>query len=108
MILLVLLMVGGVIFSGWGMAASISIGGMISVVNFHWMVAGVDRMIGGDFRKGIRSAVLKYVARLLLIFGIFFAIIHVSFLSILGALLGLSVYVLAGMLEAVLLMFKVR
>ena len=107
-ILLVVFVAGGAVFRGWSMAASIAIGGLLSVVNFHWMVAGVDRVIYRDFSKGVRSALLKYVVRLLLIFGVFFAIIHTSFLSVMGALLGVSVYVLAGMLEGVLLMFKVQ
>lgn len=108
LILLILFVTGGLIVSGWGMAASVSIGGVLSVLNFHWMVAGVDRVISRDSSKRAGWVILRYLARLLLIFITFFAIIHTSFLSLLGALFGLSVFVLAGMFEAVLLMFKAR
>ena len=108
LILLILFVSGGFIFSGWGMAVSVAIGGVLSVLNLHWMVAGVDRVIYVDSGKGAGWVILQYVARLLLIFITFFAIIHTSFLSLMGALLGLSVFVLAGIFEAVLLIFRVR
>ena len=108
LILLILFVSGGFIFSGWGMAVSVAIGGVLSLLNLHWMVAGVDRVIYGDSGKGAGWVILQYVARLLLIFITFFAIIHISFLSLMGALLGLSVFVLAGIFQAVLLMFRVR
>jgi uncharacterized membrane protein len=41
-----------------------------------------------------------------LIFLALFAMIHSLFFDVLGALAGLSVFVLAGMLEAVLLLFS--
>ncbi len=107
-ILLTLFAAGGLILSGWKVAASVSIGGILSVLNFHWMVAGVDRVIDRDSSKGAGWVILQYAARLLLIFITFFAIIQASFLSLLGALLGLSVFVLAGMFEAFLVLFKVR
>ena len=108
LILLGVFIAGGLIFYGWSMAVSILIGGALSILNFQWLVSGVDRVIYGDLRKGILSAVLKYVGRLVLILVVLFVMIHTSFLSVLGALLGLSVFVVAGMLEAVLMMFKTR
>jgi len=49
---------------------------------------------------------VKYIARLVLILLAFFAIFHSSFLSVFGAVAGLSVFVLSGMLEAILLLIK--
>jgi hypothetical protein len=48
----------------------------------------------------------KYLLRLVLILGILFAMIRFSFLSLGGAVGGLSILVLAGMLEAFLLLVR--
>ena len=76
------------------------------MINFHWMAAGVDRLIYTQDKEGIPSVLFKYLGRLLLIFISLFAIIHLPFLSLMGALLGFSVFVLSGMLEAILLLLK--
>jgi len=91
---------------GFGMALSVLIGGLLAVINFHWMSAGVDALLKRAESARVTATVAKYLARLVLIFLAFFAIIHSSFLSVLGALAGLSVFVLAGMLEAVLLLIR--
>lgn len=108
LILLLLLGVGSAVVQGGAMALSVLLGGVLGILNFRWMAAGVDQLIYRGSGKGVGVTVAKFLGRLLLIFLAFFAIIHSSFLSLWGALLGLSVFVLAAMLEAVLLMFKVR
>jgi len=91
---------------GFRMALSVLIGGLLAVINFRWMSAGVDGLLKRADSARVGVTVAKYIARLVLIFLAFFAIIHSSFLSVLGALAGLSVFVLAGMLEAVLLLMR--
>jgi len=88
------------------MALSIVIGGMLAFLNIRWMTAGVDRLLGRADKGGAPGLAARFVARLLLIFLVLFAMIHSSFFSVLGVLAGLSVFVLAGMLEAVLLLFS--
>jgi hypothetical protein len=107
LILLALIAAGGVLRFGVGVGLSVVLGGFLAIVNFHWMTAGVDTVLGQADKGRIGGTVFKYIARLVLIFVTFFAMIHSSFLSVLGALAGLSVFVLAGMLEAVLLLFRV-
>jgi len=104
--LLVCSIVAGLIGFGWAMAASILLGGLLAFLNLYWLTAGIDRLLGTGDKRRIGPVVAKYVARLVLIFAILFAIIHFSFLSVLGALWGLSVFVLSGMVEAVILLVK--
>lgn len=108
LILGVLFILTGLLFWGWQMALSILIGSLLALLNFGWLVSGVEQAMDRGPGRGSGRAVVKYAARLLLIFLTFFAIIHTSFLSVLGALVGLSLFVAAGMLEALLLLFKVR
>jgi hypothetical protein len=106
MLLLVVFIVLGTLVYGWAMGLSILLGGALSFLSMHWLTATVDRLLLKQGREGIPSAILRYVGRLVLILAVFFAMIHSSFLDVLGTLLGLSVFVLSGMLEAVLLLIQ--
>jgi len=106
LVILALMVPASALAFGFSMALSVLIGGLLAVINFHWMSAGVDALFRRAESAAVTATVVKYIARLLLIFVAFFAIIHSSFLSVLGALAGVSVFVLAGMLEAVLLLIR--
>ncbi|MFB3903638.1 MAG: ATP synthase subunit I [Acidobacteriota bacterium] len=106
MLILVLMVPAATAAFGASMGLSVLIGGLLAVVNFHWMSAGVDALLKRAATASVRATVAKYLARLVLIFLTLFAIIHSSFLSVLGAVAGLSVFVIAGMLEAVLLLIR--
>lgn len=103
LIILGALTLAALVFFGWGAAASVLIGGALAALNFKWMAAGVDRALGAAAAGSAVTTVLKYVLRLLLIMLGLFAMIHVPFLSLLGGVAGLSIFVLSGMLEAILL-----
>ena len=100
--ILIVLVMAGYFYQGPGVAVSILIGGLLALLNHHWMVAGIDAVLGTPTPAKRKQAMLKYLLRLLLILGTLFAMIHFSFLSLLGAIAGLSILVLAGMLEALI------
>lgn len=104
-----LLVLGGLTWS-LEMGLSILIGELLAWLNLRWMSAGVNRILRAHAEAGEGSGgrilVAKYLFRLLLIFTVLFAMIHFSFLSPIGALLGLSIFVLSGMLEAILLLIQ--
>ena len=101
------LTLAGLLAWGWEVALSVAVGGGLATVNFRWLSKGVDGVLGtlGSGQQG-RLAILKYVARLLLILIGVFAMIRLSFFSLWGLLTGLAIFVAAGMLEAVLLLFE--
>lgn len=91
---------GAGIAGGWQWAVSVLLGGLLAMVNLAWMTAGIDRVLGtGKPPPAIRTGI-GYVARLLLLLLGFFAMIQLPFLKVWGGLLGLSVFVFAGILEA--------
>ncbi len=100
--ILILLVAAGFFYRGPGVAVSILIGGLLALLNHYWMVAGVNVLLGTPTPSGRSLSMLKYVLRLLLILGTLFAMIHFSFFSLVGAIAGLSILVLAGMLEALI------
>ena len=74
----------------------------MAFLNHHWMVAGIDAVLGTPTPARRKQAMLKYLLRLILILSTLFAMIHFSFLSLFGGIVGLSILVLAGMLEALI------
>jgi hypothetical protein len=101
----VLVLAGGVVW-GWAMALSIALGGGVALLNFLLMTAGIARVLEGSRGRRPGWILAGFVGRLLLILGGLFAIIHISFLSLYGALGGLSIFVLAGLLEAFKLLMR--
>jgi hypothetical protein len=98
--------VGGGIIWGWQMAGSILLGGGIACLNFHWLKLAVDRVLTGHSRHSPTVLMMGFVGRLLLILGGLFAIIQLSFLSLFGALGGMAIFIVAGCLEAILLLVR--
>ena len=97
----------GLWLQGWQFAISVLAGGLLALVNAGWLSRSVDQLLDAardPSRPPPNSSVLLHsAARVLLIFGSVFAMIQLPFFRPLGAVLGLSVFVLAGMLEAVIL-----
>ena len=91
---------------GFWMAASVLIGGLLAVINFRLMKAGLDRMLypGGKKRDGL--LIFGFIGRLLLILLCLFAMIQTAKFNLIGALAGLAIIVAAGMFEAVSHLFK--
>jgi hypothetical protein len=103
--LAVLILAGGAVW-GWTMALSIALGGGIALLNFLLMKAGIGRVLEGAGGRSSAWILVGFIGRLLLILVGLFAIIHISFLSLYGALGGLSIFVLAGLLEAFKLLMR--
>lgn len=90
----------GFFFSGFWMAASILIGGLLALVNFRLMKSGIDRMLypGGEKKDGL--LIFGFIGRLLLILLCLFAMIQTAKFNLMGALAGLAIIIVAGMYEA--------
>lgn len=104
--LLAALTLGATVGLGWETGVSVAFGGLLAWVNFRWLRRGVDAALGKSAVPGSKAVVAGFLGRFVLILGGLFVMIRFSFFSLLGAVLGLSVYVLAGVLEALLLLRK--
>ena len=88
-------------------ALSIAVGGILSLVNFHWLKQAVDFVIlkGGTGPVGKRVA-WKYAGRYALIAGTLYVTIRCSILVPALIVAGLLVYVAAILVEAVFEIMK--
>lgn len=100
-ILMILFIAGALIFRSWGAAVSVALGGFLAWLNFRWLKIGVDAILTRQKAPPISSIMTRFLGRLILISVGLFAIIQLSFLSLIGAVLGLSIFVLTGIFEAI-------
>jgi hypothetical protein len=96
-----------ILFRNWEFGLSVLVGGLLADVNFIWMERAVNRLLIGEEKKQSATfLVIGFVARILLILLGLFAMIHFSFFRLLGAVLGASIFVLAGFIEAAIVLFR--
>jgi len=83
-------------------AFAVALGGVISIVNFHWLKHAVDYVImkGAEGPVGKRVA-LQYAGRYALIGLVLYATLRYSMVDPVFVLSGLLIYVLAVLLEAI-------
>jgi len=105
-ILLGLAVLTAALFYGWKDGFSVFVGGLFSVANFIWISKSSGRLLQPSATASGAAAAAGYLLRLVLIFGTLFAMIHFSFVSLWGVLLGLSVFVLSTILEAFILLYE--
>ena len=104
--ILCVLVVASFVWGDWGVATPVLVGGLVALINHAWMSTVVGQALEGGEEVPAVGVMVKYLLRLVLILGILFAMIRFSFLSLGGAVGGLSILVLAGMLEAFLLLVR--
>ena len=83
-------------------------GGAFSAASFLWLKQAISRFLGQDKKKAIKSGILIYLIRLLLIIGVFSIIILLFPRMILAFAAGFSAIVLAFFIEAVMAISQLK
>ncbi len=98
-LLIAISVIGGLVYGFW-MALSILAGALASLLNLKVL----DRLAGRLLAPDGKPSALRFLAlnggRMVLMLGGLFAMMQVPFLSVPGAVLGLSVPILSAVLEA--------
>jgi hypothetical protein len=102
-LLLIVFAATAMIFFSLRAAVGVAVGGVISIVNFHWLKQAIDFVIlkGAEGKVGKRVG-LQYAGRYALIALVLFVTIRFSIADPVYVMAGLMIYVLAVLLEAVL------
>lgn len=93
------------VFFPWKISLSILVGGLLAVLNFHWLKQGIDVAIFQEKRTAIKGILFKYVLRLVLILSILYGSIYIS-LNVLAVLLGLGVFIIGTLIEGIYQVIK--
>lgn len=100
LIILAFITISGFLFFGFWMGVSVLIGGLLALINFRLMKAGIDRMLYPGGKKKDSLLIFGFIARLLLILLCLFAMIQSANFNLAGALAGLAIIIFAGIYEA--------
>ncbi len=77
------------------------VGGAFSAASFLWLKSSLNRFLGPDRRRAIRSGLLLYLGRLALLLGFFLIIIFLFRRMVLAFAAGFSTIILVFFIEAV-------
>jgi hypothetical protein len=93
-IILAVILISSSIFTPVKFSLGILLGGLISILNFHWMGSGL-RGIFQNINGNIKGTVMiKYYIRLALIAVVLYFLISSDIVDIIGLLIGLSVVII--------------
>jgi ATP synthase I chain len=113
-IILAGLVIAGWLWQGREFAGGIFVGGLVAVLNFHWMAYILDATLNRQWtdpeelqtagRQAAAIMVLKYILRFSALAVIIFVLVKTGWVNIFGLLVGLSTVVLTllvlGILES--------
>jgi len=103
-VVIALLLVGGMVLSGWRMALGVALGGTLSIFNEHWLRSSVGAILGtvaGSRDKRVpRWTATKFILRYFVIAVAAGLAVWSGYFNLLGIGLGLASFVGAVMLEA--------
>ena len=83
-------------------------GGVCAAASFLWLKQTITRFLGPDKKKAIKSGILVYLVRLVLIIGVFSIIIFEFPRMILAFTAGFSTIILVAFVEAVRAISKMK
>lgn len=101
-LIIALIPVGAVVSGwhwGWAMAVAFGLGGILAYLNYHWIVAVVDGLVGAQRAKVSRRTYAKLFLPIALLAVLFYVIFSHSWLPGVGVLAGLLVLAAATLLE---------
>jgi hypothetical protein len=95
-IFLAVLSLLGLIFSSAAFAASIMVGGLVAIANFHWLRRILLRNLQpGDANQARRSTIARYLLRLGLLGITALLLITLFHIKVVGLIIGLSVIIVS-------------
>jgi hypothetical protein len=83
-------------------------GGLFSAASFVWLKTALNRFLGPDKRKAVRSGLVFYLLRLFLLLAVFSIIILLFPRMILAFVAGFSSLILAFLIEAALAVSQMK
>ena len=91
------------LFFNWQLAAGVAVGGSLAVINFRMLQSSVR----GIFRSDSNTLAIKFFLRYVIIGLVVLFFYYFKAVSIFGILLGISSFVIALMIEALLQLYFV-
>ncbi len=86
----------------WRVTTGLLLGGLLALVNYHWLSASVRTVFSGAATNGLRPklGVIRFVLRYVVVVAAVYVAYELDVVSIVATLVGLSVFVVAALVEA--------
>lgn len=105
-IILTVLVGASLFLNSTRLSLGILCGGLISVVNFHWLYRNLSSVFTKHLIKAKKAALVHHYLRLTITALVLFWVISGNFVDVIGLIIGLSVVFLNIVLTTILLLSK--
>lgn len=105
-ILLAILVVGGLLLHSSRVSLGILCGGLISIVNFHWLYHNLLNVFTNHLNRARKALLLRYYLRLTVLVFVLYWIISGNLVDVIGLVIGLSVVVMSIVFTTILALSK--
>jgi hypothetical protein len=105
-VLLAVLLAGSLIVGSARFTLGILIGGLISIVNFHWLYRNLLSVFTKQLHRARAALMLRYYIRLAVTAAVLFIVISRDLTDVIGLVVGLSIVVANIVLTTVLVLSR--
>jgi len=100
------ILVIGLAFASIHFSLGVLCGGLISVVNFHWLYRNLRGVFAHHIERAGKAILVRYYIRLALTAAVLYWVISGGLVDVIGLVIGLSVVVMNIVLTSVLVLSK--
>lgn len=90
----------GAMLAPWRVSAGLMLGGMLSLLNYHWLRTSIATVLNGESGRWPRVRISRYIVRYMVIGAAVFAAYKLQMVSLPATIVGLCSFVPALLVEA--------
>jgi hypothetical protein len=90
----------GTMLAPWRVSAGLMLGGMLSLLNYHWLRTSIAAVLNGESGRRPRVRISRYIVRYMVIGAAVFAAYKLQMVSLPATIVGLCSFVPALLVEA--------
>src|SRR2546427_6159833 len=92
--------IGSAVLAPWRVTAGVALGGMLALLNYHWLQTSVRALLSEATVKRPRITLTRYILRYLIMGAVVFAVYALQWISLPATIVGLCAFVPALFVEA--------
>ena len=98
--IVILAIIAGAALAPWRVTVGFTLGGALSLVNYHWLRISIHAVLSDAPEKRPRIKLLRYILRYLVVGAVVFAAYKLQIVSLPATIIGLCAFVPALFVEA--------
>ena len=98
--IVILAVITSAMLAPWRMTAGLTLGGALSVLNYHWLRSSIEAVLSNATVKRSRVKLTRYIFRYFVVGAVVFAAYKLQIVSLPATIIGLCAFVPALFVEA--------